>query len=92
MEIPLATKEKLSRPAISNSNQPRSEWEEILDRFLLQLNPGREQDGFKPYTHARLASILKKAGVNDTSAAYLLFRRCQDANSFSRLFAYLTKA
>jgi hypothetical protein len=91
MEISTATKEKYSRPATAE-NQPRSEWEEQLDNFLKQLNPGRVSDGFAPYTHARLGRILKKAGVNDASGAYILYRKCEGGHSFSRLFAYLTSA
>ena len=90
MEIAPAYIEKF-RPAAQAILLPRSPWEEQLDHFLEKLNPGREADGYKPYTHSRLARILSKAGVHDADAAYILFRKCESGNSFSRLFSYLTR-
>lgn len=90
MEIPTATTEKYSRPAAAK-NLPRNEWEEQLDNFLKKLNPDRTASGFLPYTHARLARLLKKAGISDSAGAYLFYRQCETGRSFSRLFAYLTK-
>jgi hypothetical protein len=89
MDLPANYQEKF-KPA-RNSVVPRSEWEEQLDKFAEQLNPGRVADGYKPYTHSRIAGILAKAGVHDAPSAYLLFKRCENGNSFSRLFSYLTK-
>lgn len=91
MEIPTATTEKYSQPAAAQ-NLPRSEWEEQLDNFLARLNPSRIDAGYPPYTHAWLGRKLKKSGVQDAAGAYILYRKCEEGRSFSRLFAYLTSS
>jgi hypothetical protein len=90
MEIASAYLDKFRPPAVKKS-QPRSAWEEQLDKFASQINPDRVRDGYKPYSHARLAGMLKKAGVQDAPGAYLLYQRCATGHSFSRLFSYLTR-
>ena len=90
MDIPANYIEKF-RPRAREIGQPRSEWDVQLDAFLAQLNPGRLADGYQPYTHARLAALLSKAGIRDANSAYVFYRRCEQGNSFSRLFSYLIK-
>jgi GH25 family lysozyme M1 (1,4-beta-N-acetylmuramidase) len=77
--------------SLNTSGGPRSEWEEQLDRFLARLNPERTKAGYKPYTHAHLAKLLKNANVHDAAGAYRFYRTCERADNFGRLFAHLTK-
>jgi hypothetical protein len=90
MDLPTNYIEKY-RPRQRKTGEPRSEWELQIDAFLQQLNPGREADGYKPYTHSRLARLLSQKGINDAGSAYVFYQQCAKGHSFSRLFSYLIK-
>lgn len=86
MEIPTSILDRLqNRPA----RAPRSEREEILDRFLQALNPARVAEGFRPLTPARVATALQGIPTGDLHAFY---RQCEQARSFGRYFWWALKA
>jgi hypothetical protein len=74
--------------AEKKSGEPRTQREELLDKFLSKLNPDREKAGFPPYSHARLARMLK--GMT-TQQLYILFRECDQARSFGGLLKWKLK-
>jgi hypothetical protein len=89
MNLPATYATKFSKQA---TGQPRSAWEEQLDRFAARLNPDRIKAGFRPYSHARIAKLLSNAGINDAAGAHHFFRKLEvEARVFGRLFDKLTK-
>ena len=50
----------------------RSERGDLIDSFLLRLNPGRKAKGYDPLTYGRLAYLL--AGIKTGDLYYLLER------------------
>ena len=48
----------------------RSERSDLLETFLLRLNPGRKAKGYDPLTYGRLAYLL--AGIKTADLYYLL--------------------
>lgn len=70
-------------------NNRGSERGELLDKFLVQLNPSREKSGFKPLSHARLSQLLSHIPSDDLHAFY---RQCETANiPFSAYFFWSLK-
>jgi hypothetical protein len=69
------------------SRQRRSERSDLLETFLLRLNPGRKAKGYPPLTYGRLAYLL--AGIK-TADLYYLLSVCTDAERrgypFSAIF------
>lgn len=89
MDLPEHYKEKFNparRPKIGTPRTPR---QEMLDKFLARLNYTREQDGFKPLTYSRLASLLQYVPDADL---YPFFKQCEQARHFSKFFWYKLKA
>ena len=73
--------------------EPRSGWEEQLDRFAQRLNPERERAGFKPYTHERIGKLLANYGAHNEGAAAAFYKRLDThAKNFGALFNKLTRA
>ena len=73
--------------------EPRSGWEEQLDRFAQRLNPERERAGFKPYTHERIGKLLASCGVHNEGAAAAFYKRLDThAKNFGALFNKITKS
>lgn len=64
-----------------------SERGDLIDTFLLRLNPGRKAKGYQPLTYGRLAYLL--AGIK-TADLYYLLSVCTDAERrgypFSAIF------
>jgi hypothetical protein len=54
----------------------RSERSDLLETFLLRLNPGRKAKGYPPLTYGRLAYLLTGIPTKDL---YALLSRCNDA-------------
>jgi len=54
----------------------RSERGDLIDTFLLRLNPGRKAKGYEPLTYGRLAYLL--TGIK-TADLYYLLSVCNDA-------------
>lgn len=79
MELPLGYTEKFS----PKKNAPRSEREEVLQKFLERLNHSRKEAGIPPMSYGRLAKIF--TGV-PTSDLYPFYKTCEGARSFSRFF------
>lgn len=63
--------------------KPRNEREEIVSKFLAELNFDRQRHGFRAYTYARMATLLQ--GV-PTADLYPFFKKCEKANSFGKFF------
>lgn len=70
----------------------RSERDELIQKFLDRINPGRERAGYKPYTAKVLLGRIARAKI-DTSAPslYALYNQCDKADSFSKLFEWKMK-
>lgn len=79
----------LSRFKVVKGNKG-SNYSTTLDDFLARLNPGREQAGYKPYSHARLGGMIKKAGYK-AGDLHNLYKTCNEARNFGSLFNYLMK-
>ena len=54
----------------------RSERGDLIDTFLLRLNPGRKAKGYDPLTYGRLAYLLTGIATKDL---YALLSKCNDA-------------
>jgi hypothetical protein len=54
----------------------RTERSDLLETFLLRLNPGRKAKGYDPLTYGRLAYLLAGIGTKDL---YALLSKCNDA-------------
>ena len=87
MEIPTGLLERY-KPREILTGAPRTEREELIDRFLLALNPSRVAKGYEPYTFPRLSRMLK--GKNEQQL-YAFYRQCEGARSFSRMFHWALK-
>jgi hypothetical protein len=61
---------------------------EMFDKFLEKLNPGREEVGLRPYSHARLSKMLEHLS---TSELYPFYRDCLRAKTFSAYFHWALK-
>ena len=90
MEIPTAYIDKFKPAAAPHPGAPRSERDELLNMFCDRLNPDRVKDGYQPYSPSRLAKILKDAGFKQFDWLPL-YKSCDRARSFGRLFSHLTK-
>jgi hypothetical protein len=53
-----------------------SERGDLIETFLLRLNPGRKAKGYPPLTYGRLAYLLTGIPTKDL---YALLSRCNDA-------------
>ena len=71
----IATKLSVSRIAPTEKKRD-TERGELLETFLLRLNPGRKAKGYEPLTYGRLAYLL--AGIR-TKDLYALLSKCNDA-------------
>ena len=67
-----------------------SNYSDQLDQFLDRLNPSRVSAGYKPYTHSRIGRMLKLAGYK-AGDLHRLYKECDQANSFSKLFHWKMK-
>ena len=56
--------------------QRRTERSDLLETFLLRLNPGRKAKGYQPLTYGRLAYLLTGIPTKDL---YALLSKCSDA-------------
>lgn len=54
----------------------QTERQELSDRILSRLNPGRVREGYKPLTYGRLAYLLTGIPTKDL---YSLISKCDDA-------------
>ena len=80
----------------SNMKKPdtkiRSERDEYIGKFLAELNPDREKNGYKPYTAKMFIMKVYNAFNNsDTGVLYLLWKKCEQFDNFSKGFHYLTR-
>lgn len=87
MEIPTGLLERY-KPREIQTGAPRNEREEMTQKFLDTLNTRRVAEGFKPYTYARMATLLQGIPTGDLFAFY---RQCEGARSFSRMFHWALK-
>jgi hypothetical protein len=71
-----------------DEKQRGSQWSDTLDQFLTRLNPSRVQAGYEPLTHSQLGKKLSDADYTTAHDAYRLYRACERANHFSKLFWY----
>jgi hypothetical protein len=86
-----ATRTRLLNKTTRPANEPRSPWEEQLELFKAKLNSVPSK--YPPYTHARIAKLLKNAGKNDAATAYAFYRKLEEeATNFGALFTALTKS
>lgn len=79
MELPLTYTSKFQ----ATTPKPRNEREEIVSKFLAEINFDRARAGFRPYTYPRMAVLLQ--GV-PTSDLYPFFKKCEGARSFGKFF------
>lgn len=62
---------------------------ELLDKFLARLNPARKADGYREYSHARIAVMLSHIPTDDL---YAFYKQCEDAGiPFGAKFHYELK-
>lgn len=87
MDIPASVREKF-KPAAALKNQPRSEREELLDRFLAKLNPDRAKKGMDPISVGRLVKMFELVPTHDLHAIY---KNCERGRSFGGLFWHIMK-
>lgn len=87
MEIPQTYLQKFQSES-REQHKPRTEREELLDKFLMKLNPPRQQAGMKLITYPHLASLLKAVPTSDL---YPFFNECDKARNFSSLFWWKLK-
>lgn len=87
MEIPASYLDRF-QVNTATEHRPRTEREELLDRFLARLNPARTEANLKPLSYAGLAAKLAKIPTGDLHSFY---QNCDRARSFSRLFWHLLK-
>ena len=91
MDLPQDYLSKL-QPTERQAGEPRSGWEEQLDRFAQRLNPERERAGFKSYTPERIGKLLANYGAHDEGAVAALYKKLDtEAMNFGALFNKLTK-
>lgn len=63
----------------------------IVEDFLSRLNPSRQEAGYRPYTATWLLGRIAKSGRRtDEESLHALYRECEKARSFGRLFSALT--
>lgn len=82
MEVPPLTRYTTPRSKARNAR------EELLEKFLERLNPGRVKAGYKAYTFPRLTKLVEGKSVPELDK---LYRECEEAKSFGALFNYKTK-
>lgn len=71
------------------SNNRGSERGELLDKFLARLNPARKADGYREYSHARIATMLAHIPTEDL---YAFLRACETSDiPFGAKFHYELK-
>lgn len=79
------------RPKEPKGGDPRSDWEEQLDKFLTRLN-FKHNPKFPNYTHARVAKLLSGIGIHDAAAAHAFYKKLYtEADNFGALFTTLTR-
>ena len=70
-----------------NRGSNRGMW---LDKFLERLNPLRQAQGYRPYTHARIAMMLAHIPTDDLPAFY---SQCEKSDiPFGAYFHWAIKA
>jgi hypothetical protein len=67
----------------------RSEREELVQKFLDRINPGRESVKLKPLTAARFNTLVQ--GWGDKRGLYWLWSTCDHAKDFSKMFWWQIK-
>jgi len=67
----------------------RTEREELVQKFLDRLNPGRVSIHLKPLTAARFNTLV--AGWGTKQNLYWLWSVCNDAKDFSKHFWFRVK-
>ena len=81
---------RLERPEPEPTNA-RCRRDLIIEDFLSRLNPSREEAGYRPYTATWLIGRIAKSGRRtDEESLHALYRECEKARSFGRLFSALT--
>ena len=71
------------------SNNRGSARGELLDKFLAHLNPQRRRDGYREYSHARIATMLAHIPTEDL---YAFLRACETSDiPFGAKFHYELK-
>lgn len=88
MELPAGYIERKLANRERAAGEPRSFREKLYLDFKTKLNPGRVDDGFPELTDSRLGKLFK--GMPD-SAVEGLYKACNEAESFSRLFWWKLK-
>lgn len=69
-----------------------SAWQEQIGNFADRLNPSRIAAGYDPLPYKVIARLLKRAGVSNAEDAYLLFKRCESYDNFSKGFYHQIKS
>ena len=77
-------KERLEQP----TTRATSERGELLERFLLRLNPPRVRDGYKPLTPARVGMLMSHI---PTDELHYFYQQCDSGNNFSKLWWWYVK-
>lgn len=81
---------RASKPV--EKTKARCRRDELVDAFLAKLNPDRVAAGYQPYTPGVVLGKIKRAGYQtDTDDLHTLYRQCESAHSFGKLFSYLMK-
>lgn len=79
------SKYQLPARAEKKKGEPRTQREELLDKFLSRLNTDRVKAGYQPLTFPRLARMLK--GFSDHQL-HTLYRECETGRSFGALLKW----
>ena len=79
---------KLPKIVKRQSGEPRSERDEMLDKFLARLNHTRVAAGFAKLSPSRVAKMLKGMDHRDM---LILYKECDQAQSFGGLFWFKVK-
>lgn len=87
-KIDLSYLDKFRPRADEKTGRPRSQRDELLDKFTARLNASRIADGYPKLTHARVAKML--AG-RDEPELYRLYSRCETYRSFGAGLHYELK-
>jgi len=70
----------------------RSQRDEYINKFLEELNPDRKANGYREYTPVTLSKRIHNAfNCADTGVLYLLWKKCNEFDNFSKGFHYLTR-
>ncbi len=76
----------LTLPKITVVKGPRSQREEMIEKFRARINEGRAGTKYRPLSH--VAVKLKLQHVESEHELYAFYKDCEGAKSFSAYFFY----